>query len=66
LKQYLVSSDSLEAMDILEMKSFLDCAAMASFTFAPILVPLLNICLENTYSLFELIFYKDQLFEEKN
>jgi len=36
------------------MKSFLDCAAIASSTFAPILVAYLNICLEimNSFSFF--------------
>jgi hypothetical protein len=50
----LVSLASFEAMDILWIKSFLDCAAIASSTFAPMLVADLKICLEiiNSFSFF--------------
>lgn len=39
LNQYLVSPASLAAIHILAIKSFFVCAACASSTFAPILVP---------------------------
>ena len=44
LNQYFVSFVSLDAIDILCIKSFLDCATIASSTFAPILVADLKIC----------------------
>ena len=46
--QYLVSRASLEAIDIFVIKSLFDCATEASSTFAPILVPHLNSCFDNS------------------
>src|SRR5690348_14579780 len=52
LNQYLASPASFEAMAILEIKSLFDCAALASSTFAPMLVPHVNSCCDITYSRF--------------
>lgn len=49
--QYNVSRDSFDAIANLAQKSFFDCPASDSTTFAPIEVPLLSNCLDRTYSL---------------
>ncbi len=48
--QYRDSLASFDAIDIFEMKSLRDCAAIASSTLAAMLVPLRNNCFERTYS----------------
>ncbi len=48
--QYLVSRASLLAIESFDMKSFLDCAAIASSIFAPIEVPQRRICLDKINS----------------
>ncbi len=48
--RYLVSLASLDAILIFDIKSFFDCPASASSTFAPILVEDLNNYLEIIYS----------------
>ncbi len=49
--QYFVSFASFNAMESLEIKSFLLCPSIASLTLAPMLVPLLIICFEIMNSL---------------
>lgn len=49
--QYEVSRTSLEAMPNLCIKSEVDSAERASFTFAPIDVPLFKTCFDRTYYL---------------
>ena len=49
--QYCVSSAYFNAIDSLLMKSALLCEFFLSLAFAPILVPLLRICLERMNSL---------------
>ena len=48
--QYSDSLASLSEIFILAPKSDVDCPRIASFTFAPILVPLLSNCFYNMYS----------------
>ena len=52
--QYFVSLASLFAIESFEIKSFLDWAAIASSTFAPIEVPQRRICLDNINSFWDL------------
>lgn len=64
--QYLVSLASLLAIEILQIKSFLDCAAVDSSTFAPILVPYLSNCFDKTSSFSFLNLYTNQLYLGQN
>lgn len=50
--QYCVSSASFKAIDNLLMKSALLCEFFLSLALAPMLVPLLRICLDRTNSFF--------------
>lgn len=65
--QYRVSLAYFDEIDIFEIKSLRDCAAIASSTFAPILVPLFNSCFEITYSFsITSFFYKTMIVKAKS
>lgn len=49
--QYSASEASFRAIEYFDIKSFFDCAFIASLIFAPILVPDRNNCFDKTYSL---------------